>query len=195
MVNQEPESINPSTSNSMLEYDHNLENLKHLIKDYQAALEKITNFEQQYQAAHQRLESQIKQNSHLNAQTQIQILQHRTAIDNLQNNMQHLSPDTFSNGHFHTLNQRKIELGKSKQFWSFWLFISVIALFLASLLITIFFISEYRKEEYLTFFMRYLLTSPILFFIILSKNQYDKDKKLEEQYAAKTAVSMSNVKD
>jgi predicted nucleic acid-binding Zn-ribbon protein len=89
---------------------------------------------------------------------------------------------------FHSFQKRQQELAKSKQFWIY----ALGGLVLASWAISIFVILT-TKDFDTAFFGKLSMTIPLIYAIFFCTVQYGRERKLEEEYAFKSNVSISLV--
>jgi hypothetical protein len=89
----------------------------------------------------------------------------------------------------HTFNDRKTELGKSTKKWFWCLIIDI--LILAGVAFFVFL--ELKNNPALTpnFFLKFTLSFPFVYGAFFFHSQFNKEKQLLEEYAFKSAVSLS----
>jgi hypothetical protein len=90
---------------------------------------------------------------------------------------------------FHSFQKRQLDIGKSKRFWGYMLgvlvFISLCAsgLFIWSL--------QYVHEYNAAFFLKLSISIPLIYGIAFCNVQYARERRLEEEYAFKSNISIS----
>lgn len=90
---------------------------------------------------------------------------------------------------FHAFQERQIQIVKSKQFWARALGGCVaVAIIVAGL-----FVYHYRDLDVVTpsFFLKLSISIPMIYAIAFCNMQYSRERKLEEEYAFKSSVSLS----
>lgn len=87
---------------------------------------------------------------------------------------------------FHSFQTRQLELAKSKNFW-IW---ALGALVLASWAVSIFVITTTVNFD-VAFFGKLSMTIPLIYAIFFCTVQYGRERKLEEEYAFKSNISIS----
>lgn len=89
---------------------------------------------------------------------------------------------------FHSFQTRQLELAKSKKFWIY----ALGGLVLASWGVSIFVISTTSNFD-VAFFGKLSMTIPLIYAIFFCTVQYGRERKLEEEYAFKSNISISLV--
>jgi hypothetical protein len=89
---------------------------------------------------------------------------------------------------FHSFQTRQLELASSKKIWIY----ALGGLVIASWLISIFVISTTTNID-VAFFGKLSLTVPLIYAIFFCTVQYGRERKLEEEYAFKSNISISLV--
>jgi uncharacterized integral membrane protein len=89
---------------------------------------------------------------------------------------------------FHSFQTRQLELAKSKKIWVY----ALAGLVLASLGVSIFIISSTSKID-VAFFGKLSMSIPLIYAIFFCTVQYSRERKLEEEYAFKSNISISLV--
>lgn len=102
-----------------------------------------------------------------------------------------IAAETGRSGEF---NNRSIQLKKEIGKWEFK--ILLFSIILAFLAVALFFFQlylvEWKMEDYkLNFYLRFILLSPIVYYLIFSVNQHNKTQKLYDKYSFKTTLAMS----
>lgn len=87
---------------------------------------------------------------------------------------------------FHSFQTRQLELAQSKKFWVW----ALSALVVASLGVSIFVISTTGKFD-VAFYVKLSMTLPLIYAITFCTVQYGRERKLEEEYAFKSNISIS----
>lgn len=87
---------------------------------------------------------------------------------------------------FHSFQTRQGELSKSRDFWSKALLLAV----LISILVTMFIAGTTTTLD-IGFFLKLSLSLPMIFAITFCALQYSRERKLEEEYAFKSNISIS----
>lgn len=87
---------------------------------------------------------------------------------------------------FHSFQTRQIALAKSKRYWAG----ALVLLVLASLGVTYFVISTHTQFD-VAFYLKLSLSLPLIYAITFCTVQYSRERKLEEEYAFKSNISVS----
>lgn len=89
----------------------------------------------------------------------------------------------------HTFNDRKAVLEESIDKWFKWLIVDIIFLFVVALFVFL----ELKSNPTLTpnFFLKFTLSFPFIYAAFFFHSQFNKEKQLLEEYAFKSAVSLS----
>ena len=87
---------------------------------------------------------------------------------------------------FHSFQTRQVDLVKSKKFWIYALTIMVAI----SLALTIYIMKSTTNVD-VAFFMKLSMSLPLIFAITFCTVQYSRERKLEEEYAFKSNISIS----
>lgn len=87
---------------------------------------------------------------------------------------------------FHSFQTRQEELAKSKRYWAG----ALVTLVAASLALSIFVINTTTAFD-VAFFIKLSLSLPIIYAITFCTVQYSRERKLEEEYAFKSNISIS----
>lgn len=90
---------------------------------------------------------------------------------------------------FNSFNLRKKEQEKQSKFWVWMIGISVIGLTVAACYII--WIAHQINVFSLLFLVRLAITFPLIYWLIFSTKQYNKARNFEEEYAFKSAISLS----
>lgn len=90
---------------------------------------------------------------------------------------------------FHAFQERQVQIAESKKFWGKALATCVIVAVVASA-VFIYWFSD-LKEVTLSFFLKLSFTIPLIYAIAFCNLQYSRERKLEEEYAFKSSVSIS----
>ncbi len=90
---------------------------------------------------------------------------------------------------FHAFQERQLQIVKSKTFWSLALAVCV----LLAIGVSSWFIYEYRDLQAATpaFYLKLSLSIPLIYAIAFCNMQYSRERKLEEEYAFKSTISIS----
>jgi hypothetical protein len=90
---------------------------------------------------------------------------------------------------FHSFQKRQLDIGKSKRFWGYMLG----ALVLISLCASGVFIwsLQYVHEYNAAFFLKLSISIPLIYGIAFCNVQYARERRLEEEYAFKSNISIS----
>jgi len=90
---------------------------------------------------------------------------------------------------FHSFQKRQLDIGKSKRFWGYMLG----ALVLISLCASGIFIwsLQYVHEYNAAFFLKLSISIPLIYGIAFCNVQYARERRLEEEYAFKSNISIS----
>jgi hypothetical protein len=90
---------------------------------------------------------------------------------------------------FHSFQKRQVDIGKSKRFWGYMLG----ALVLVSLCASGIFIwsLQYVHEYNAAFFLKLSISIPLIYGIAFCNVQYARERRLEEEYAFKSNISIS----
>jgi len=90
---------------------------------------------------------------------------------------------------FHSFQTRQLAIAKEKKFWSRALFFAVLASLAAS---AIFIWSlRYVKEYNAAFYLKLAISIPLIYAIAFCNVQYSRERRLEEEYAFKSNISIS----
>ncbi|MBI4546437.1 MAG: hypothetical protein HY707_00545 [Ignavibacteriae bacterium] len=89
---------------------------------------------------------------------------------------------------FHSFQTRQLALAKSKRYWAG----ALVVLVLASLGVTYFVISTHTEFD-VAFYLKLSLSLPLIYAIAFCTVQYSRERKLEEEYAFKSNISISLV--
>ncbi len=87
---------------------------------------------------------------------------------------------------FHSFQTRQEALAKSKLFWAY----ALACLVAISIFLTLYVIST-TKDINVAFYIKLLLSLPIIYAIAFCTVQYSRERKLEEEYAFKSNISIS----
>jgi hypothetical protein len=90
---------------------------------------------------------------------------------------------------FNSFNLRKQEHEKSSNFWFKIIAVCVIALTLVAIWIA--WIAHYKGILSYEFLVKFSISFPVIYGLIFSTRQYTKTRRLEEEYAFKSAISLS----
>ena len=102
-----------------------------------------------------------------------------------------IAAETGRSGEF---NNRSIQLKKEIKSWELkiFLFSIILAILAISLFIFQLYLVEWKLEDYkLNFYLRFILLSPIVYYLVFSANQHNKTQKLYDKYSFKTTLAMS----
>jgi hypothetical protein len=90
---------------------------------------------------------------------------------------------------FHSFQARQEELKKSTRFWSY----ALLGCVLASVGVATYFIHSlsYVHEYKTAFFIKLSLSLPLIFALTFCSIQYNRERRLEEEYAFKSSISIS----
>ncbi len=90
---------------------------------------------------------------------------------------------------FHSFQTRQIGVEKAKKFWTYALGVSL----LATILGAVFLIIELRNVQTynVAFFLRLGLSIPLIYAVAFCSVQYSRERRLEEEYAFKSNISIS----
>lgn len=90
---------------------------------------------------------------------------------------------------FKSFNLRKDEHEKSSRFWRWMVAISIVVLAAGA----IYLVTVLPKEEPISygFLAKFSVSGPLIYWLIFSTRQYTKSKRFEEEYAFKSAISLS----
>jgi DNA repair exonuclease SbcCD ATPase subunit len=92
-------------------------------------------------------------------------------------------------GLFHSFQKRQLDIEKEKKFWSRALLASVVTSLIASL---VFIISLHWVKEYnAAFYLKLSISIPLIYAIAFCNVQYSRERRLEEEYAFKSNISIS----
>jgi DNA-directed RNA polymerase subunit L len=89
---------------------------------------------------------------------------------------------------FHSFQTRQLELARSKKFW-IWALVGLVA---ASLGVSIFVIKTTTNFD-VAFYVKLSMSLPLIYAIAFCTVQYGRERKLEEEYAFKSNISISLV--
>jgi len=89
---------------------------------------------------------------------------------------------------FHSFQTRQGELAQSKKFWVW----AIISLVIASLGVSVFVITTTKSFD-VAFYVKLSMTLPLIYAIAFCTVQYGRERKLEEEYAFKSNISISLV--
>lgn len=89
---------------------------------------------------------------------------------------------------FHSFQTRQLELAKSKQFWVW----ALVSLVLASIGLSIYVIHSTTIFD-VAFYIKLSMSLPLIYAITFCTVQYARERKLEEEYAFKSNISISLV--
>lgn len=89
---------------------------------------------------------------------------------------------------FHSFQTRQIELASSKRFWVW----AIVALVITSLCISIYVIKTTTNID-VAFYVKLSMSLPLIYAIAFCTVQYGRERKLEEEYAFKSNISISLV--
>lgn len=90
-----------------------------------------------------------------------------------------------------SFEQVKVELGKEKEKWFFWLVGGVGALVVATGAIALWQVHEQGTLYHLGFLIKIALTSPLVYFIVFVNREYSRARSLIEEYTFKAAIARS----
>ena len=90
---------------------------------------------------------------------------------------------------FKSFDIRKKEHGESAKFWAWMLGLSAVALFAVAWWFV--WVVHAKGELSYEFLIKLSVSFPIIFWLAFSSSQYSKAKRLEEEYAFKSAISLS----
>jgi hypothetical protein len=90
---------------------------------------------------------------------------------------------------FHSFQKRQLDLGKEKRFWAYALGVTV----LISLCASGFFIYslKYVQAYNAAFYLKLSISIPLIYAIAFCNIQYSRERRLEEEYAFKSNISVS----
>lgn len=90
---------------------------------------------------------------------------------------------------FNSFNVRKQEFESAAKFWRLMIGASIIILVMGAMYITLL----YQESKVLShvFLLKFSVSLPVIYWLIFSTRQYTKNKRLEEEYAFKSAISLS----
>jgi hypothetical protein len=92
-------------------------------------------------------------------------------------------------GLFHSFQTRQLAIAKEKKFWSQALLVAVVASLCAS---GVFIWSlQYVKEYNAAFYLKLSISIPLIYAIAFCNVQYSRERRLEEEYAFKSNISIS----
>jgi hypothetical protein len=163
-------------------------NFENLVSQTEESANKIESIRSNLYKFNETVESQIARNTIAQARVE------KTSedLDSLKVRFEDLIPKSVGSSLYNTFNIRKEEFDKSKKMWFWWLLGSIVSLIFSTLAITYFFHADFSSGNIFIFFLRFFLTSPLIYFIIFCNRQYGRDKKLEEEYAFKSSMSLTS---
>jgi hypothetical protein len=90
---------------------------------------------------------------------------------------------------FHAFQKRQLDIAKAKNFWAVALAFCVLLSLIASgyFIYSLQFVTEYN----VAFYMKLSISIPLIYAIAFCNLQYSRERKLEEEYAFKSSVSIS----
>jgi uncharacterized coiled-coil DUF342 family protein len=90
---------------------------------------------------------------------------------------------------FHSFQKRQLDIAKSKRFWGYMLGVLVLVSLIASAVFiwSLQFVHEYNAA----FFLKLSISIPLIYGIAFCNVQYSRERRLEEEYAFKSNISIS----
>ena len=111
-----------------------------------------------------------------------------TQLEELENKIKDQIQKATGFSLFHSFQTRQIELATSKKFWVW----AIILLVVASLGVSIFVITTTSSFD-VAFYVKLSMSLPLIYAIAFCTVQYGRERKLEEEYAFKSNISISLV--
>lgn len=90
---------------------------------------------------------------------------------------------------FNSFNVRKIEFESAAKFWRLMIGGSIVILVLGATYIA--WLAQRSEVLSHAFLLKFSVALPVIYWLIFSTRQYTKNKRLEEEYAFKSAISLS----
>jgi len=113
-----------------------------------------------------------------------EIIQQNTAY---QEQIKELLAKAVSGGLFKVFNQRQVFLSKGTRFWKWAVVVS--SILVAAGILVVAYICEAKPD--IIFFVRLAIMIPLAFLMVFTATQYKKERQAEEEYAFKSAISLS----
>jgi len=148
--------------------------------------DKLEEISAEWQATKQRLEAEVKQNTETNDSETKRLINELEELESrIRSSIERATGYTL----FHSFQKRQLDLAESKRFWAYTLAVAVGVSLLASAIFV--WNLRYVQVYNAAFYMKLSISLPLIYAIAFCSLQYSRERRLEEEYAFKSSISIS----